>query len=76
MAYPPTDPIPEADKPFYLAIAATILTAIFGVVLSVHAPTVDVTQAQAVFTFFAGLLGTSWGYYFGSNSQRMKKTTS
>jgi hypothetical protein len=64
--------IPEADKPFYLAIGATLATAFFGALMIIKSPNIDPAEAQSVFTFFAGLLGASWGYYFGTKSQQSR----
>ena len=71
MATPPAD-IPEADKPFYLAIGATLATVFFGVLMIIKSPNIDPAEAQSVFTFFTGLLGASWGYYFGNAKAKQR----
>jgi hypothetical protein len=66
MTTPPKE-IPEADKPFYLAILSTVL---FGVVLTMGAigaffdkPDL-VEYAKSTFTPVFGLLSMAWAWYF------------
>lgn len=60
--------VPESDKPFYLAIIASVLTGAVGLVLIVHPASIDASQAGNVFAFFSGLMALSWGHYFGKSS--------